>query len=200
MRVGVDEAGRGAACGPLVVAAAALHEDGDWSWIDRDSKRLSTSRRSETLVRALRMGARYVVQLVPAIEIDEYRGTLDELERLAAECALSALLNQPEPVSRVTADGKLFEGMDTRGIELACEPKTDERYPEVALASIAAKLRRDDEWFGICERHDIKLHGWGYPTSSMELQIREWMSRNPGRTFPELRRSWSWAKTRGLIA
>lgn len=199
MRVGVDEAGRGAACGPLVVAAAALPADADFSWIDRDSKRMSTKRRSDTLRLAAQMGARWVTIVEPAVVVDSYN--LDDLERRMAAAAIEGL--EVPRTSRIVADGPVFDNlpymMENFLGTFVCEPRADEKWPEVALASVAAKVKRDDEWFGICEEHGIKLNGWGYPTSSTEIQIREWMARNPGETFPELRRSWKWAENRGLL-
>ncbi|MCU0625222.1 MAG: ribonuclease HII [Gemmatimonadaceae bacterium] len=145
--IGVDEVGRGALCGPVVVAAV---------WFDPvaipasllgaldDSKRLAAARRDQ-LADALLQVARVRIAATSAARIDR-RGirtmTLDAMRRAAHGLAIDALV--------------LVDGIDRPpGLDLTCETrvKGDATVPQIAAASIVAKSCRDRLLVRLARRH-----------------------------------------------
>jgi ribonuclease HII len=133
--IGCDEVGRGALCGPVVVAAVWF----DPACFDElelldDSKRL-TPRARERLDGTIRANASVSVVAVSAPLIDRRgirRATLDAMSRAIRELGVSA------PVR--------VDGLDTPpGLDLDVIPlvQGDRRVPQIAAASIVAKVTRD---------------------------------------------------------
>ena len=82
---GVDEAGRGACAGPLVIAAVVLHDPfaPELSAV-RDSKEISESKREELFEVITSIAASISVVIVPANEIDRrgvHAANLDGMRR-----------------------------------------------------------------------------------------------------------------------
>ncbi len=137
--VGVDEVGRGAWAGPVVVGAVSgptgplehLLSVGDGSF--QDSKALSPRRR-EAFVEAV-WGDGFVIGLGSASPAEIDLLGLREALRRAAQRALEL----------VPAELVLLDGTDpyvgTRGVE--CVVHGDRRHPLIAAASIVAKVARD---------------------------------------------------------
>ncbi|MBN1939585.1 MAG: ribonuclease HII [Candidatus Aminicenantes bacterium] len=137
---GVDEAGRGALCGP-VVAAAVLLPTGWFSgshpdWVGRidDSKRLSPRERS-FLARAIRREAVYGLGLAAPAEIDAVN--ILHASREAMRRAVEALSAPPDII---LLDGLPFDGF-ARPREAVVGG--DRRSISIAAASILAKVCRD---------------------------------------------------------
>lgn len=144
-RIGIDEVGRGPLAGPVVVAAVALRkgtrlpkELGEL----RDSKKLTKASR-EAWARWIRANLPYAVSRSSPRSIDQRN-----ISACANACAARCYARVVDQVGEVPVrlDGGLFIGSKIRQREVpgaATEPKADERYPEVALASILAKVTRD---------------------------------------------------------
>lgn len=158
-RIGIDEVGRGPLAGPVVVAAVALphpfrlpKELGPL----RDSKKLTAAAR-ERWAAWIRANLPHAVSRCTAATIDRRN-----ISRCANLCALRCYAKLSEEVSgRVRLDGGLYLG--NKGVQASVthaktEPKADERYPEVALASILAKVTRD----AAMARYDRKYPGYGF--------------------------------------
>ena len=137
---GVDEAGRGALCGPVVAAAVVLPSpwfDGPRpEWVGRidDSKRLSPRRR-ELLARAIRKDAAVGLGLASNVEID----ALNVL-RASQEAMRRAVAALP-----VLPDLVLVDGLAVREFPRPQEAVIhgDRRSFSIAAASIVAKVFRD---------------------------------------------------------
>jgi ribonuclease HII len=137
---GVDEAGRGALCGP-VVAAAVLFPS---SWISGprpewvagidDSKRLS-SRRRGLLAREIRRAAVYGLGSAAVREIDSVN--ILAASREAMRRAVEALAVSPDII---LLDGLPFDGLATPREAVV---GGDRRSVSIAAASILAKVSRD---------------------------------------------------------
>ncbi len=145
--IGCDEAGRGALCGPVVVAAV---------WFDPasipqallgaldDSKRLSAKKRDE-LAHEIVSAAQVSVAASSARRIDgsNIRAmTLDAMKRAVLRLELR------EPVR--------IDGIDIPpGLDLPCEAvvKGDRKVPQIAAASIIAKTCRDRLMVKLAKRH-----------------------------------------------
>ena len=159
MRIGVDEVGRGALAGP-VVAAAAFCLSPLPAQI-RDSKTLSARQRQrcmEVIRRHCRVGI--AMQGVRAIEQTNIRrATLLAMEQAVAQLLGSLCAHPPQRPPSQDFAGDSFEiivdGRDAlphlpsvpNGFTIRSNSaliKADQRIPEVAAASIAAKVFRDD--------------------------------------------------------
>lgn len=147
----VDEAGRGALCGPVSVGVVLLTPGTRPAPKGvRDSKLLTSAQR-EQLVPEIRRWAPHAVGMASAGEID-LLGIMAAL-RLAGQRALAAL---PSPPDRILLDGNhdylsvpgqlgLFdaEPMAIRTPPVVTMVKADLRCAGVAAASILAKTARD---------------------------------------------------------
>jgi ribonuclease HII len=137
---GVDEAGRGALCGPVVAAAVVFPSswfDGPRpEWISRidDSKRL-TPRCRELLARKIRSAAAVGLGLADSAEID----TLNIL-RATREAMLRAVAALPAPPDLVLVDGLPVPNF-SRPQEAVVGG--DRASLSIAAASIVAKVFRD---------------------------------------------------------
>ncbi len=134
--MGIDEAGRGPLCGPLVVACCVLPIGYQNEEID-DSKKLSAKKR-EVLFRQIVKDAHYFAfRIVSPAEIDSldiYHATKKAMDELSRSSRIHALtltdampLNRYDTVSMVKADAKSIS---------------------VAAASILAKVLRDHIMMG----------------------------------------------------
>jgi len=153
---GVDEAGRGALCGP-VVAAAVILDKSNWPEGINDSKVLS-ARKRESLYANIFLTGTVGVGSVEAYEVD--RLNVLQASLLAMERAVSALnlipamaLIDGDYAPRMTCPTRCLVGGD--GISLS-----------IAAASIVAKVSRDRIMRVLASKHPG--YGWdanvGYPT------------------------------------
>lgn len=131
---GIDEAGRGPLCGPVVVAAVILDPARIPRGLD-DSKKLTAARRAELLEEILDTAEIAVVQASSArIDRDNIRSaTLWAMAR-----AVDALPRRPGLA--------LIDGCDTPpriGVPSRCVVKGDALVLSIAAASIVAKVMRD---------------------------------------------------------
>ena len=132
--IGVDEVGRGALAGPVVVCAAAFEEIPDDGEV-RDSKLLSPRRRDSIAARLRNGGARWVVCEVWPELID--RINILEATRLAMAAAARTLI---APRSVVITD---YVNPGDLGCRILSPKRADRDYFCVAAASIVAKVHRD---------------------------------------------------------
>jgi ribonuclease HII len=134
--VGVDEVGRGAWAGPLMVGAAILPRDKRVNGV-RDSKMLTEAERERLFDRVAGWCTAWGVGAASEVECDELG--MAAAQRLAAERALTAM--------GVTADAAVVDGKwnfvapHVPVVELRV--KADMLCLSVAAASILAKVTRD---------------------------------------------------------
>ncbi len=129
---GVDEAGRGALCGPVVAAAVILPAGGERPY--RDSKTLSAARRAELAERLRAEAVAFAVGFASAAEVDALN--VLAATKLAARRALETL--DPQPDGLVTDYLRL--GLQLPELAVAA---ADARSYQVAAASVLAKTVRD---------------------------------------------------------
>ena len=133
---GVDEAGRGACAGPLVVAACVLRP-GDARRLDglTDSKLLTPVAREEYFALITRWAADLCVVVIPADEVDRRGVHVANIEGMRR--AVAGLANPPGYV--------LTDGFPVRGFgrPTLAVPKGDQVAACVAAASVLAKVTRD---------------------------------------------------------
>lgn len=205
--LGLDEAGRGAALGPLVVAGVALDplKAGALTRLGvRDSKRFGAGDAARTHRKALawhieRLAECIVVRVLDAGEVDRYAevGDLNVLERRAAD----EILSEAGTVHRVVADGRrLFEALQPRYPHLEAVDDGESQHVAVAAASVIAKDHRDGLLDSLMEPYEAEygeVKGGGYVNAATERFLRAY-HRRTGRLPPETRLSWSWDVIREL--
>jgi len=133
---GVDEAGRGACAGPLVVAACVLRP-GDAKRLDglTDSKLLTPAAREEYFTLITRRAQDCAVVVIPPREVDRRGVHVANVEGMRrAVAALS------EPPGYVLTDGFAVRGFGRPALAV---PKGDQVAACVAAASVLAKVTRD---------------------------------------------------------
>jgi ribonuclease HII len=132
--IGVDEVGRGALAGPVVVCAASFAAIPDDPGI-RDSKQLTENRRDEAASRLRASGARWAVCEIWVELIDKLN--ILEATRLAMRAVAGALVT-PEAV--VVTD---YVDPGDLGCRVLSPKQADREFFSVAAASILAKVHRD---------------------------------------------------------
>lgn len=154
---GVDEAGRGPLCGPVVAAAVRLDPGRVPDGLD-DSKRLGPARRAALCDRILAV-ADVAIGEASVAEIDALN--ILQASHLAMCRAIAGLR---EPPDHVLIDGNRIP----RGLAISAEAivKGDSRCASIAAASIVAKVWRDRRMVDLAQQHPG--YGWernaGYPT------------------------------------
>ena len=131
---GIDEAGRGPLCGP-VVAAAVILKKGDKIEGVNDSKKLSEKKREQVYEAIKESAVAYSVGIVDEKTIDEIN--ILEATRLAMKKAVEGLSTKAE-YALVDAEKKV-------PIDIPYTPivKGDALSESIAAASIIAKVTRD---------------------------------------------------------
>jgi len=133
---GVDEAGRGACAGPLVIASVILHDPfaEDLAAV-RDSKDVSEKEREDLYELLIQKAAAISTIIVPAAEVDSrgvHAANLDGMRR-----AVQGLTITP---AYVLTDGYAINGL---GIANLAVWKGDQVAHCISAASIIAKVTRD---------------------------------------------------------
>lgn len=154
---GVDEVGRGALAGPVVVAAVALPRHCELAGVD-DSKRVPAGQRVVLAPKIREHAVAWALAEREAGEID--RLNILNATREAMKEAIVRLRPQP---ACVVVDAVRLDGL---AMPVVAEPRADGRYLCVAAASIVAKVARDEMMVALARRWPG--YGWernkGYGT------------------------------------
>ena len=150
---GVDEAGRGACAGPLVIASVILHDPfaEDLAAV-RDSKDVSEKERENLFELLVQKAAAISTIIVPPAEVDErgvHAANLDGMRR-----AVQGLSITP---AYVLTDGYAIDGL---GIANLAVWKGDQVAHCISAASIIAKVTRDR----IMRELDTQYPDYGFAT------------------------------------
>jgi ribonuclease HII len=133
---GVDEAGRGACAGPLVIASVVLHDAfAPELAVVRDSKEIPESKRDAVFELIQSVAASVSVVIVPVAEVDArgvHAANLDGMRR-----AVQGLDVEP---AYVLTDGYAIEGL---GVPNLAVWKGDQVVVSISAASVIAKVTRD---------------------------------------------------------
>jgi ribonuclease HII len=208
LTLGIDEAGRGPAVGPMVVAAVAL-DSRSAAVLTRaglcDSKTYGAGEEAhavrEGLARQIRTRARFVALIeVEHSEID-VRVLRNELNVLERELAVR-LIDQAPAVDRIIADGKqMFAQLRQRYAHFESHDRAEDRHASVAAASVIAKVARDERFAQIRARYESELGpitGGGYANAATRRWLRAYAERH-GRLPEEARLTWPHPYVEDLI-
>ena len=133
---GVDEAGRGACAGPLVIASVVLNDPfAPELAVVRDSKEIAEAKRDAVFDLIHQVAASVSVVIVPASAVDSrgvHAANLDGMRR-----AVQGLSVEP---AYVLTDGYAIEGL---GVPNLAVWKGDQVVVSISAASVIAKVTRD---------------------------------------------------------
>ena len=145
---GVDEAGRGPLCGPVVAAAVILPPDAIIDGLN-DSKKLSPKKRDELFEVVKETALAFCIAEASVEEIN--RLNILEADLLAMRRAIDGL--------QLPADYALIDGNIARDFQIPARAVIggDAISPSIAAASILAKVHRDR----LCEELDLAYPQYG---------------------------------------
>jgi ribonuclease HII len=148
---GVDEAGRGACAGPLVIASVVLTDPfAPELAVVRDSKEIAENKRDEIFDLIHQVAASVSVVIVPASEVDSrgvHAANLDGMRRVVQGLSV-------EP-AYVLTDGYAIEGL---GVPNLAVWKGDQVVVSISAASVIAKVTRDR----IMREMDLEFPQYGF--------------------------------------
>ncbi|MGQ9565150.1 MAG: ribonuclease HII [Candidatus Bathyarchaeales archaeon] len=202
---GVDDAGRGAIIGPLVIAGVLLEEKDLPKLTElrvKDSKMLSPKRREELAIAIKKLVLKYHVERLWPTEIDEVVNNgrkLYKLNRLEAKTMAKVIETLKPDRAFVDASdilekrfGEHIQECLSFKVQIISEHKADRNYPIVSAASIIAKVERDKTIAELSEK--FGNIGCGYPSDPATIKfLEEWLERYG--SYPDfVRKSWKPAK------
>lgn len=164
---GIDEAGRGPLCGPVVAGAVILPNEYDILYIN-DSKKLSDKKREEVYEEIAKTAVSWAVGIVSPARIDEinilqatYEAMREAIQKLTVKPDI--LLNDAVTIPQV----------DIKQIPII---KGDAKSQSIAAASIMAKVTRDrmmEEYDKLYPEYGFAKHK-GYGTATHIAAIKEY--------------------------
>jgi ribonuclease HII len=198
---GVDDAGRGCAIGPLVIAGVLMNENNLSKLAElgvKDSKLLSPHRREVLAPEIKRVAKDYKIVKLSPRQIDDVvlnGRKLRRLNWLEAQTMAKVIEALKPDKAYVDASDVLEErfGRDILDflsfrIPIVSEHKADRTYPIVSAASIIAKVERDREVAELAKAHGD--FGSGYPSDPRTMDfLRRCLKKME--EYPDfVRRSW----------
>ena len=175
MFCGVDEAGKGAVFGPMVVAAVSSDHEEILPGIGiKDSKQLSPEKRT-ALYEEIAGTCSIAIRVVSAGEIDSGRKTMT-LNVMLARLHAAVITDLAPDLAYVDACDVIAERyghMVTNFLGCQChiraEHHADESFPLVSAASIVAKVIRDREIEALAAKYGNI--GSGYPSDQRTCRL-----------------------------
>jgi ribonuclease HII len=202
---GVDDAGRGAVIGPLVIAGVLVKEE-DLPRLKelgvKDSKLLSPHRREVLAAEIRKIVQKHAVLKLQPEEIDvvvKSGRKLHKLNWLEAQTMARVIEALTPDMVYVDASDVLeerfkqhiLECMSFR-VDIVSEHKADRNYVAVSAASIIAKVERDREIAELAQAYGD--FGSGYPSDVRTMTFLKQLAERTGE-YPEfIRKSWKPAK------
>ena len=180
--IGVDEVGRGALAGPLVVAAVVFNVNhttaarGPWTNKVNDSKKLSAGTREELSNFILSQASHVEFICVAPQVVDEkniHVATLDAMREVIEISSRKILLKHLVKKIHAVVDGKFVPTQTTCPVEAIVGG--DSKVFSIAAASIVAKVFRDSYMEKLSERFPeyVWSKNKGYGTSEHINGIRK---------------------------
>lgn len=195
---GVDEAGKGPAIGPMVVAAVGCSSMADIEGLGMmDSKTLSASRR-EALFSEIKARFPYTVAIRTAGDIDRLRQemTMNEITARAHAAVVSKLGCEVAYLDACDVNeeryGRTVGGYIGSPCQIIARHKADKLFPVVSAASIVAKVIRDGLVRDLEEEYGPL--GSGYPADPVTVAFLKHYIQDHGKPPACARTSWATIK------
>jgi ribonuclease HII len=199
LTLGIDEAGRGPAIGPLVMAAVAVNTKTAAALTKAglaDSKSYGAGPAAHgtrsALANVIRQRAQwFTVEVIDVNVIDQrvFRGELNALERETA----AMMISKAPACRRIFADGaRMFEPMRMQFPHMICKDGAESLHAAVAAASVLAKCARDAIMAEIAAKYATDfgiIRGGGYVNDGTRDFLRAFAKRHAD-VPAELRMSW----------
>jgi len=199
---GIDEAGRGAVVGPLVIAGVSIEPEKEAKLKAlnvRDSKLIAPARRKKLAKVLERIAKDIIIVKIDACRIDTYRKEGVNLNKLEA-------MRMADVANYLKADRNYVDSPDVKPsrlkdflsklvrhkTEFIVEHKADTKYRVCGAASIMAKVSRDEEIEKLRKKYGVR--GSGYPSDPRTIG---WLKelKEKKKEFPDcVRRSWGTIK------
>ncbi|HEY4023672.1 MAG TPA: ribonuclease HII [Pseudonocardiaceae bacterium] len=184
---GVDEAGRGACAGPLVVASCVLRPNDARHLEGLTDSKLLTERARERMYDLVLARARdYAIMVIPPAEVDQFGVHAANIEGMRR--AIAGLANHP---GYILTDGFRVAGLTAPNIPVI---KGDKAAACVAAASVLAKVTRDRIMVDLHEQlpdYGFDVHK-GYCTTEHTKALDEF--------GPTIEHRWSFANVTAAAA
>ena len=182
LEIGLDEAGRGCLLGPVFTAGVILNniKSNPPPYEIKDSKKCSPKIRSELRKYIEENSIAYSVKMIDCDRIDKVNilnATMEGMEKCVDN--ITSVIN----VDRLLVDGNHFPTYMDKStfdhIPHVCIPGGDDKYLNIAAASILAKEYRDEYIIKLCETNNILdnydiRNNKGYGTKSHMLALKEY--------------------------
>jgi len=182
LQVGIDEAGRGSLIGPVCVAAVIMNDisDNPPPYEIRDSKKCSVKQRAALREYIEANSIAYNIQFVSEKEIDReniLQGTFIGMHRCLDD--ITSVID----IDRILVDGNSFpiylDKRSFKAIPHTCIPGGDDKYINIAAASILAKEYRDEYMINLCKTNEILynydiVNNKGYGTKTHMNALKEY--------------------------
>ena len=198
---GIDEAGRGALIGPMVIAGVVIDKKDERKLVRvgvKDSKKLSPRRREE-LAKCIENTAKNIVLMrVQPCKIDSYREkgvNLDKIEAMKMAEIIDICNGSKIFVDSLEQNTKKFKNLilsflKDKNADLVVENYLDESIPVVGAASIVAKVNRDEAIDEIKKKEGFDF-GVGYPHDARTIEfVKKLIKEKKGNLPPFVRKSW----------
>lgn len=190
---GVDEAGRGPALGPMVIAVAVIEKEDEEQFVEmgvKDSKLLTREQRNEYFPKIKAMVKEYGSVHIEAMELDELmeRKSLNEIEAMKIGKMLNELKIKPELVFVDSPDfvesnfGERIQRYLNFKIQIRSEHKADINYPVVSAASVIAKVERDFVIDKLAEEFGFMGSGYSHDENTIKF-IENWLNTHGSLPF-----------------
>jgi ribonuclease HII len=208
LTLGIDEAGRGPAVGPMVMAAVAIDSKTAAALSRkglRDSKTYGAGDDAHAIRSELAAEIRARATFIATVEIEhteiDLRVSRNELNVLEREIA-TKLIEQAPACDKIIADGKrMFSSLCLRYSQFISIDHAEDHHAAVAAASVVAKVIRDERFNAIRQRYEPELGpiaGGGYANVHTRKWVRAFVELY-GRLPEEARRSWPHPYVHDLI-
>lgn len=198
---GIDEAGRGALIGPMVIAGVTIpksHEKKLKKLGVKDSKELSPKKREELYPKIEKLSTNVIVMRVQPCKIDNYRAmgiNLDKIEAMRMAQIIDLNVESTIFVDSLQQNPRRYRQLiasflQNKGADMVVENYLDESVPIVSAASIIAKVERDKAIAELKQQVNFDF-GVGYSHDKRTIEFVERLIKETKGNLPEyVRKSW----------
>ncbi|MCD6403397.1 MAG: ribonuclease HII [Candidatus Aenigmarchaeota archaeon] len=199
--LGIDEAGRGAVIGPMVLCGY-MTDSKTLKKIEelgvKDSKELSPKRRNFLAKKLEKLPSEIFVLKIPPCKIDYNRTHGVNLNTLEAKKMAEIIDVLGPDIAIIDTPGtnterfkqKVWSFLENKKVKLVCENFADKNYPIVSAASIIAKVERDKEIEELKKQVGVDF-GVGYSHDPLTIKFIEGLVKKHGDKLPSyVRKTW----------